>query len=199
MAINLTKGQKINLQKTSEKKFGEIIVNLNWSQPQNSKGFFGSLSKPKSIDLDIGCLYELNDGKKGVVQALGKAFGSKTNPPYIMLDKDDRSGLATDGENLFINGDFFSKIKRILVFTFIYEGVPNWSEANGIVTIKQNGFEDIVIKMDEHSNEKTMCGLIYIEPKGNEVSIERLVKYYTGHVELDRAYNWGMTWSTGSK
>jgi len=201
MAVELRKsGEKVNLQKTSNKNFGEITINLNWNQESSkSKGFFGSLFASKPIDLDIGCLYELNDGSKGVVQALGNSFGSRTSSPYIMLDKDDRSGSSSDGENIFVNGDFFSKIKRIVVFTFIYEGAPNWAEANGIVTIKQKGSQDIVIKMDDHSSGKIMCALAYIENNGETVSIERLVKYYSGHAELDNAYKWGMSWVAGSK
>ena len=49
------------------------------------------------IDLDLGCLYELNDGRKGAVQALGNAFGSLTNPPFISLDGDDRTGDSVGG------------------------------------------------------------------------------------------------------
>lgn len=79
MAINLSKGQKINLQKSSPSSgLGEILVNLNWnSKPANQeflKGLFGGGTS--GIDLYLGCLYELNDGRKGAVQALGNAFGS---------------------------------------------------------------------------------------------------------------------------
>ena len=124
MAINLSKGQKINLQKSSPSSgLGEILVNLNWnSKPANQgflKGLFGGGSS--GIDLDHGCLYELNDGRKGAVQALGNAFGSLTNPPFISLDGDDRTGDSVGGENLRINGNMVSQIRRILVYTFIYE------------------------------------------------------------------------------
>lgn len=33
MAVELRKGQKVNLQKDSGKALGEILINLNWSQP----------------------------------------------------------------------------------------------------------------------------------------------------------------------
>ena len=57
-----------------------------------------------NIDLDLGCLWELTTGHKGVVQALGNAFGDLDGPPFVKLDKDDRSGAATDGENLLVSG-----------------------------------------------------------------------------------------------
>lgn len=67
MAVELRKGQRVNLQKQSN-NIGEIVINLNWSQPAN-RGFFARAPQP--IDLDLGCLYELNNGYKGAVQALG--------------------------------------------------------------------------------------------------------------------------------
>ena len=90
----------------------------------------------QGIDLDLGCLFELKDGRKGVVQALGNAFGSLNQPPYIALDGDDRTGAVTTGENLRIDGNQIALFKRILVYTFIYEGVANWQQADATVTIK---------------------------------------------------------------
>ncbi|MFP3428111.1 tellurium resistance protein TerA, partial [Pseudoalteromonas sp. SIMBA_162] len=57
-----------------------------------------------AIDLDLGCMYKLKNGKGGVVQALGNAFGNLEREPYIHLDGDDRSGQSSGGENLYLNG-----------------------------------------------------------------------------------------------
>lgn len=203
MAINLSKGQKINLQKSSSSSgLGEILVNLNWnSKPANQgilKNLFGGGAS--GIDLDLGCLYELNDGRKGAVQALGNAFGSLTTPPYISLDGDDRTGDSVGGENLRINGNMVSQIKRILVYTFIYEGVANWQQADAIVTIKYPGAEDIIVKMDAYNSSQTMCGLALFQNVNNETfSVEKIVQFYQGHRALDQAYGWNMKWITGRK
>ena len=61
----------------------------------------------------MGCLWELAGGSKGVVQALGNAFGSLQTPPYGLLDGDGRSGAATGGENLLVNLDRLQQIRRI--------------------------------------------------------------------------------------
>ena len=196
------KGDVINLEKKPNQKLGAIRVNLNWNQKsQESSGLFGKmLGGGKKIDLDLGCLYELKSGQKGVVQALGNVFGSLHQPPYILLDGDDRTGAVTGGENLSINGDKISEIKRILIFAYIYEGVPNWAQADGVVTIKQTDGPDIVVKMDEHGNNKIMCAIAMIENQNNETfSIKRLVQYCNGHKELDKAYEWNMRWKAGSK
>ena len=200
MAINLQKGQKINLKKSASSGLGEILVNLNWNSKPKSKGFFSGLFGSKGIDLDLGCLFELKNGSKGAVQALGNNFGTLTNPPYVALDGDDRTGASVAGENLRINGNQIAQIKRILVYTFIYEGVANWQEADATVTIRYQGAEDIVVKMDNYNTNNTMCGLALLENMNDETfSVEKIVQFYPGHKDLDRDFNWGLNWVAGRK
>lgn len=190
-AVILEKGHKINLSKGN----GEILINLNWSRPER-RGFFGS----RGIDLDLGCLYELKDGRKGTVQALGNAFGSLVSPPYISLDGDDRTGTSDNGENLRVNSAMIPQIKRILIYTFIYEGAANWREANGIVTVKCPGSRDIIVKMDEYGSNLGMCGIALLENKdGQSLSMEKVVRFFNGHRDLDKAFGWGLRWVAGSK
>jgi tellurite resistance protein TerA len=201
--IQLTKkGESINLSKESNATFGEILVNLNWNQkPKASGGFFSSLfGGSQNADLDLGCLYELQNGQKGCVQALGNSFGDLSYEPYIKLDHDDRTGASIGGENIRINGNKLSEFKKILVYTFIYEGAANWSEVDGVVTLKYKNGQDIVVKMDEHRNGKIMCAIAMIENVQNKTfNVKRLVEYFDGHEKMDRAYGWGMRWSAGSK
>lgn len=200
MAINLQKGQKVNLEKKAAKGLGEILVNLNWNAKPAKKGLFGALMGSKPIDLDLGCLFELKDGGKGVVQALGNAFGSLNMPPYIALDGDDRTGENAEGENLRINGDQISQIKRVLVYTYIYDGAANWRQADACVTIKYPGAEDIIVKMDSYDSGEIMCGLALFENVGDETfSVEKIVQFYQGHRALDAAFHWGLNWTPGRK
>ncbi|MEY8517366.1 TerD family protein [Lachnospiraceae bacterium 29-84] len=201
MAISLQKGQKVSLKKSSSSGLGEILVNLNWNARPVKKGLLGGLfGGSQAIDLDLGCLFELKDGQKGTVQALGNAFGNLNRPPYIALDGDDRTGAAASGENLRINGNQIQNIKRILVYTFIYEGVANWQQADGIVTIKYPGAEDLVVKMDDYNSTERMCGLALLENVNDETfSVEKIVQFYTGHEALDQAFHWGLRWKPGRK
>lgn len=202
MAINLQKGQKVSLKKTAPTGLGEILVNLNWNSQPIRKGFLSSLfgSGNSGIDLDLGCLFELKDGRKGTVQALGNAFGSLSNPPYISLDGDDRTGASAAGENLRINGNQVSRIKRILVYTFIYEGVANWQQADATVTIKYPGAEDLVVKMDSYNTQNRMCALALLENVNDETfSVEKIVQFYMGHKDMDQAFKWGLNWVPGRK
>lgn len=197
MAVELRKGQKVNLEKHSS-SLGEILINLNWSQPVKKGGFFSP--KPRAIDLDLGCLFELQDGSIGCVQALGNAFGNLNQPPYVALDGDDRTGSAAGGENLRVNGTMISCMKRILIYTFIYEGAANWREADGIVTIKCPGSQDVIVRMDEYGSSLRMCAIAMLENYNNETfSVEKVVSFFPGHLEMDKQFNWGLRWVAGRK
>ena len=131
---------------------------------------------------------------------MGNAFGSLAQPPYISLDGDDRTGESAAGENLRVNGDKISQIKRVLVYTFIYEGVANWQHADASVTIKYPGQENLFIKMDEFNSSKRMCALALFENVNDETfSVEKLVQFYNGHTDMDKAFNWGLRWVAGRK
>jgi len=186
------KGQSVSLEKRGA-SYGEILVNLNWSRGR--RGFFGG----GAIDLDLGCLWELADGDRGVVQALGRDFGDYALPPFIRLDGDDRTGDAAGGENLRINGAEWARIKRVAVFATIYEGVPNWRETDGIVTVTLPDQPQIEVRMTEGRNDRALCAVVLLENIGGTLRATRIVDYYRGQSELDRAYGWGMRWVPGRK
>ncbi len=200
MSISLQKGQKVNLKKSGS-GLGEILINLNWNARVSNQGFFRAIFNiEKPIDLDLGCLYEMKDGRKGAIQALGKHFGSLKEFPYIALDGDDRTGNVSTGENLRVNGDKTSEFKRILVYTFIYEGIANWKQADAVVTIKYPQAEDLIVKMDIYDTSKKMCALAMLENVNDSTfSVEKIVNFYTGHQAMDRAFHWGMTWKAAKK
>lgn len=201
MAVNLAKGQKVSLNKKSDSPVGEISVNLNWTRPEKkSDGFFSSFFGGNySIDLDLGCLYEMKDGSIGCVQALGNDFGSFTDFPYISLDGDDRTGDNASGENMRVNGDKIKEIKRILIYTFIYEGVTKWREADAVVTIKCQG-DEFIVKMDEYSTDKSLCALALFEnANGDNFTVEKLIRFFYGQQQMDKAFNWGLEWVRGTK
>jgi uncharacterized protein involved in tellurium resistance len=199
-----SKNQSVELKTKSGGGLGELMVNLNWNQggKKSGGGFLGRMlggGGGDGIDLDLGCLFELRNGKKGTIQALGNALGSYNGEPYIQHMGDDRTGSWSEGENIKINGVRVSEIKRILFFTFIYEGVANWSQADAVVTIKQPSGPEIVIELDEHRNGKIMCALALFENVGENFSVKRLVEYFDGHEPMDRRYNWGLRWVAGRK
>ncbi|GHV52655.1 tellurite resistance protein [Synergistales bacterium] len=194
--VELRKGQKVNLSKSAVS--GEILINLNWTQGMEKKGFFGG-TKTQSIDLDLGAFVELTDGTKHVVQALGNSFGSLQSAPYVALDGDDRSGSSSGGENIRVNGRQFSNIRRMLVYTFIYEGAANWSQANGVVTVKYPGGDELAVRLDEYSASQKMCAIAEIANVSGTISVEKLIRFFNSHPDMDKAFGWGFKWVSGSK
>ncbi|WP_428224747.1 TerD family protein [Flavobacterium sp.] len=55
MAINLTKGQKIDLRKSSGETLTDFCVGVNWGAIQK-KAFFGLSSTSQNVDLDLSCV-----------------------------------------------------------------------------------------------------------------------------------------------
>lgn len=197
----------VNLAKKGESQ-GAMRVNLNWStgvaeQPKK-KGFLAKLaaatSAPRGVDLDLGCLYELNDGTKGVVQALGNSFGSLQSAPFIALDGDDRSGTVAGGENMHVNLADSEKFKRILFFAMIYEGAPNWAAVDGVVTLFPTSGPQVEVRLDSASNSARICAIALLRNTGAGITVTREVRYIDGgQSQLDAAYGWGMKWAPGRK
>jgi tellurite resistance protein TerA len=182
---------------------GQLRVNLQWTSgaPQK-KGLFNRLTGGGGgIDLDLACLWEFSDGSKGVVQALGNAFQAPyQGAPIIRLDGDDRSGSNAAGENMFIDLSRVNEIRRILVFAFIYEGVPNWAAADGVVTLYPAQGPEIEVRLDEADTGSPTCVIALLENKGGELTVRREVRYIRGgQADVDAAYNWGMKWAPGRK
>jgi len=92
-----------------------------------------------------------------------------------------------------------AKIKRILVYTFIYDGIANWQQADGVVTVKCPGSPDIIVRMDEYGSSKGMCAIAMLENINDTFSVEKLVHFFHGHKDMDKAYRWGLRWTKGSK
>ncbi|MEW1737765.1 Tellurium resistance [Nocardia beijingensis] len=184
----------INLTKPGEQQ-GTMRVNLNWSS--GPRGFF---RRAKAIDLDLGCLYELSNGAKGVVQAIGGNLGTLDGEPHIRLDGDDRSGSAAAGENLHIDLSRPELFRRILIFAFIYEGVPNWAAADGVVTLYPTSGPQVEVRLDSPVDGARSCAIALLQNQGAGITVHREVHYVNGaQRELDQAYQWGMQWQAGRK
>jgi tellurite resistance protein TerA len=203
------RGDKVSLEKKQAQGFGKIRVNLNWNQrpvAAEKAGFFSKMGggKTDAIDLDLGCLYEMANGQKGVVQALGDCWGKYEQRPFIHLAGDDRSGAVSEGENLFINGDSFDQIRRVLVYTFIYRGAPNWAATDGVVTIELPNQPSVEVRLDQGGGQ-SMCAIAMIENVGGKLQVTKLIDYIpnqgkvSSHEEMDKKYGFGLRWRTGSK
>lgn len=188
---------------------GAMRVNLNWEVRKQFSGWAGKLGRPvamhNDLDLDLCALYELTDGSKGVVQALGNAFGSLHRPPFIHLDGDDRTGAVASGENLTINLDHKQLFRRILVFVTIYEGARSFADLHATVTLQPQYGAPIDFSLDECTVPSTVCALALITNTGSDLVVQREARYLvpergvSPQRTVDYAYGWGMNWTPGRK
>lgn len=91
MAINLEKGQRINLEKSNGTKLQNICVGINWGAIEK-KGLLGT--KKEAVDLDASCA--VYDAKKTLIDSVN----------FRKLMSDDRS-IKHSGDDLTgdLNGD----------------------------------------------------------------------------------------------
>lgn len=184
---------------------GELLINLNWNQnPEGAekKGFFSKLlgGGNKGVDLDLGCLFEMRDGDKGAIQPLGNSFGDFAGPPYIFHLGDDRTGAVSQGENMKINLARADAIKRVLIYAYIYEGVPNWAATDAMITVKVPGQPTIEVPMGIQKDSRAFCAISLLEfERGGDIKVTKLVTFHNGHRECDQTYRWGLRWVAGSK
>ncbi|MFD8303710.1 TerD family protein [Streptomyces sp. NPDC059690] len=188
---------------------GAMRVNLNWEVRKQFSGWGSkrgrAVAMHADLDLDLCALYELTDGSKGVVQALGNAFGSLNRPPYIHLDGDDRTGAVASGENLTVNLDHKASFRRILVFVTIYEGARSFADLHATVTLQPQFGAAIDFSLDECTVPSTVCALALITNTGGDLIVQREARYLvpergvSPQRTVDHAYGWGMNWTPGRK
>ena len=154
---------------------------------------------PKPVDLDLGCFVEDRYGHRTCVQALGNGFGDYDYFPYARLLGDDRTGAVTDGEWLEINGEMWAEFNRVLIFAFIYDGVPNWRDTDGVVRVMIPDQPEIEVRMNEFGSKDRMCAIAMLENQGGAIRVSREVRFFPGHRFMDEHYGWGMRWTAGSK
>lgn len=202
--------------------FTDFQVVLNWGEPPapvpsddlpppsrantpRGKGLLGGLfggakdPKAKGADLDLCCLFELSDGYRGVVQALGDHFGGYQTAPYVELQGDERQGGGSQSEIMVVNGKKWVEIKRLLFFAMIFKGAPNWSKANGRARILVPDQVPISVRLDQPTVDRRVCSIALVENEGGKIVVHKRVETFKNPRELDTQYGWGLRWSAGTK
>ncbi|MEO5376311.1 MAG: TerD domain-containing protein [Magnetococcus sp. DMHC-6] len=186
-------GESLYVKKSRPEGFGEIAIHLQWHRPQKS-GLLAGLLTGKGGDLNLGCLCELVNGQKGTIQAFGNQMGHFHEEPYILHLGEDQTETPSHWQKMRINGDQFVKIKRVLLFAFIYNAVPDWTAAQGVATLKIFGHPDIEIPLDQAVTGQMMCAIAHIDMDQEKLKITKETRYFNGHAAMDNAYHWGIRW-----
>ncbi|MEU7106659.1 Tellurium resistance [Streptomyces stramineus] len=218
-AVELTKRRPTFSLSKQGAVTGNLRVNLSWrmrtsdfdDRPAFGTGLRHPLRKFRpemvqaqgpamvNVDLDLACMYELQDGTKGVVQPLGSILGSLNTPPYVQLSGDDRFGSGA-GETIYVNMDHRAEIKRLLIFVYIYDGTPAFDRTHAMVTLYPGNGPRIEIALHERAPEARSCAVVMLENNKGEITVRREMRYVYGfQAELDRLYGWGLQWGRGYK
>lgn len=163
----------------------------------------GTKEKIKShdgVDLDIGCLYELKNGKRGAIQAFGELFGTLEEEPFITLSGDERTGEAEgEDEMITINGTKWGEIKRLVIYIYIYSGASNWDTVKPQIQVRVPNEKPMVVSLSAKREELALCAVAGLENIRQGIKMTNYLEYFPGHAEMDRAFSFGLEWDDGVK
>lgn len=160
---------------------GEIKATLNWRyEPTRAGGLVGSIKGEvkNRIDLNIGCFYEMQNGQKGFVQVTGNAYGSFPYEPFIALMGKASVGSSLDGEWIRINGEHWHSFRRITLFAFVKDGLPEWHAANAVLTLDIPGQPAVEVAIAEDGKSKPVLEIASMENVNGDVLITRKAVFH---------------------
>lgn len=187
-----------------EAGFDYINIGVSWSNAKiREAGLLEKLIQKatnQGVDLDIGCLYEMEDGSRGAIQAFSDGkFGAFDTPPFMKLLRDDRTGNRRGfNEQISINVKHWNDIKRVLVYVYIYQGVPNWAQLNPRVVLDVPGDQDLYVTLASHNDDLPLCAVGGLENVRGGIKLTNYTEYFPGHAEMDRAFGFGLEWGDGT-
>lgn len=112
MTIQLEKGQKINLEKSTGGKLEKFCVKVSWGAIETvKKGFFGSKTEIADVDLDLSCILLDSEGemKDWLYSPEYNGWLQKNNLPLGKLDTFDYALHHTGDDRGQGGGDDFSE------------------------------------------------------------------------------------------
>lgn len=150
--------------------------------------------------IDLGCLYEMQDGHRGAIQAFGNQMGFFDQMPFMTLTGDERTGNKDgDDEAIRVNGVMWPKIKRLLVYIYIYKGALDWAMCEPQIQVRVPGQKPMVVTIASHHKHLGICAIAGLENVRDGIKLTNYTEYFPGHTEMDRAFGFGLEWDEGSK
>ncbi|MBS1570952.1 MAG: TerD family protein [Bacteroidetes bacterium] len=191
MAINLQKGQTIDLRKNDRGEsfdLSTVTVGLGWDVRQKQSGFLGKIFGGKEEEYDLDAIAFLLDSN-GKVADLGRTvqaqngrqvglyggdvifFNSLKHPSgHIWLTGDNRTGAGDgDDEQIIVKLDSLSeKYQKILFVVSIYQGRQN-NQHFGMVenafirAVDNRGKEIAKFSLSGDSTYNGVCSMVFAE------------------------------------
>ena len=182
--------------KNEEKKSG-LLSKLIGNVKQKAKQ---ATNSHQGVDLDIGCFYELQNGRRGVVQAFCDMYGDLNQEPFVHLSGDERTGDAEGEDELIkVNGRQWDKFKRLVIYIYIYGGADNWETIKPQIQVRVPEENPMIVTLNARRQELALCAVAGLENIRGGIKMTNFMEYFPGHAELDRAFGFGLEWDEGTK
>jgi tellurium resistance protein TerD len=192
MAINLTKGQTIDLRKNDKGEnvydLSSVTIGLGWDVRQKQSGFLGKLFGTKEEEYDLDAIAFLLD-QNGKVADLGRTIQARNGQQMglydgdviffnsmrhssgnIWLTGDNRTGAGDgDDEQIIVKLNSLSeKYQKILFVVSIYQGLKNnqhfsMIENAFIRAVDAKGREITKFSLSGDSSLNGMCSMVFAE------------------------------------
>lgn len=182
MAINLQKGQTIDLRKNDRGEsvydLSQVTIGLGWDVRQKESGFFGKLFSGKEEEYDLDAIAFLLDNNDKVIDLGTKLIGgdiiffnSLRHPSgHIWLTGDNRTGAGDgDDEQIIVKLEQLDqRYKKIIFVVSIYQGQQN-NQHFGMVenafirAVDARGKEITKYSLSGDATLNGMCSMIFAE------------------------------------
>lgn len=191
MAINLQKGQTIDLRKNDKGETFDlttVTIGLGWDVKQKGNGFLGKLfggAKEEEYDLDaiaflldsngkvanVGRTANVNNRQVGLYEGDIIYFNSLKHPSgHIWLTGDNRTGEGDgDDEQIIVKLDSLDqRYQKILFLVTIYQGKKN-NQHFGLVenafirAVDARGKEIAKYNLSGDASMNGMCSMVFAE------------------------------------
>lgn len=171
MAINLQKGQKINLTKEGG-GLRRVMVGLGWdeAQPEKKGGFFGfGAQKPQSIDCDASVLLCGENGKiiGGAVNDYCVYFGNLRHSSGSIVHQGDNLTGEGDGDDEQVMVDFSilpQNVHKIIFVVNIYDARKKNQHfgmiKNAFIRLVNMDNQNEICRFNLSENYNNMTGLV---------------------------------------
>ncbi len=72
------------------------------------------------------------------------------------------------------------KFAGVLIYAFIYQGVPSWDKTDGVVTLHVPEQPPIETRLTEGDNKRTLCAIARLVNENGSIRVERINQYFRG-------------------
>jgi len=170
-------------------KFGQVQGNFCWHQPVATRA---------QVKVGLGCLWELQDGKKGQLESTSNP-GNTNGPPYVTLAGDIQKSGTQCHARMTVNGNEWPNIKRLLLYAMIHEGPVEWDALDAQFVLRATEQPAVSVTLASTGKTGSIAPLLLLENRSDQMRLTYPGNYYESHHALDAAFGFQLRWQGKSE